>query len=321
MGKTDLGWVAIGGAAIVTAGLIVYYVLTKKVGAEQYLLQIQASEGGTTDPPPSPSGILKPAGAVVTITAKPNAGYTVGTWLLDGVEVGNQQSIQVTMNMNHSVIVTFWEGGVEPPSYPVAITCVNSVQVLGYYGCRVTLGVLNSIQDISVHNCDQNWTWDSWADYPITFKVIDSSGKGVPNIPVILYPDMFPDTGKYSGYLALNDQMITRDNPLRLMTDQNGLVTVNLSYWYGLNDHLLQLCQDAELYLWEIFPPIPVPIVVMDYGAYDGGVFLSKGGEGITGQNPKMGSFILNNVRAQVEGTSIPTAQGLAYCGFHVKML
>ena len=311
-----------GGAIVIGA---VAYAITKVLGAPQgqrYVLQIQAGDGGTTDPAPSPSGIFMSAGKVVTITAKPNSGYTVGNWLLDGVVLGNAQSIQVTMNMNHAVIVTFWEGGVEPPSYPVAITTVGSVQVLGYYGCQVTLGALNAITNVSVHNCDQNWAWDQWATYPLTFKVIDASGKGVPNITVQLYPDLFPDPGKYTGYLALNGQMITSSNPLTLTSDQNGLVTVNLTYTYGLTDHLLLLSQDAGLYLWGIVAIYPFPIEVQDgAGIPFGCIFVEKGGEGITGQTAAMGSFMLNTVRAQIVGTSIPAAQGLAYCGFHVKML
>jgi len=311
-----------GGTVIV--GLAAYAIV-KAMGNQTTgkILQIQASEGGTTNPAPSPSGISEPAGQVVTITATPNSGYTIGTWLLDGVEVGNGSSIQVTMDMNHSVIVTFWQGGIPPPSYPVAITSTGSVTAIGFYGCKIELGVANIISKISVHNCDQNWTWDNWAQYPMTFKVIDASGKGVPNIPVTLYPDLFPDNGNnagLTGYLATNLYPHSSSDPLQLTTDVNGLVTFTLTYVYGLDDHLLKICQTAGLYVNALAVVIPITFTPYDGNQeHNASFFTGKGGEGVTGQRPEMGYFVLNSIHAKINGTSIQT-QGSVYCGFHVKM-
>jgi hypothetical protein len=311
-----VGGIILGG----TAGYALYKYLTQgqtPPPGNTFLLQILPGSGGTTTPAPSPSGIVETANQVVTITAVPNDGYSIGQWIIDGVDAGNSTSLSVTMNMDHTVIVTFWEGGVPPPSVPVAITCLGSVQVMGYYGAKATQGTLGG--SVSVKNCDQNWTWENWAQYIMIFKVVDASGNGVPNVPVRLYPDLFPDTGKYKGYLALNLQMITSSNPLNLITDQNGLITVSLTYIYGLNDNIRQLCADAGLYLWSYEALIVWGTDVQD-GVGFGGWIYNKGGDGTTGTTAAMGPFVLNSVHAQITGTSIPEAQGLAYCGFHVKM-
>lgn len=311
-----------GGTIVIGA---VAYALAKVLGAAQgqrYVLQIQAGDGGTTDPAPSPSGIFMSAGKVVTITAKPNSGYTVGNWLLDGVILGNAQSIQVTMNMNHAVIVTFWEGGVEPPSYPVAITNQNTVTAFGRFGGKIELDIANAIKKVSVHSIDQNDTWDGFAEYPMYFKVIDASGKGVPNIPVDLYVGVVPDNTTYIGYVLLNMNIYTSNNPLRLYSDGNGVVTVNLGYMYGLDDRVLKLCRDADLGFWALVGVFPIRFIAYDA---DVGIFLgfliSKDGGGATGERPAMGNFFLNTVHAKVTGTSIQAAQGLVYCGFSVKWL
>jgi len=308
-----------GGTVIIG---IAAYAITQAMGNQtgKRILQIQASEGGTTDPAPSPSGIFVPDGQSVTITAKPNSGYTIGNWLLDGVELGNPPSIQVTMNINHAVIVTFWQGGEPPPSYPVAITNMDTVTATDYLGGRIDLGALNLITNISVHGTDQYDNWDSSAQYPMRFKVIDSSGKGVPNIPVDLYVGVVPDNSKYKGYLALNVGLHPSTNPLRINTDQNGIATVNVAYQYGINDNLELICRDADLGVWVATPP-------GRYIAWNGSryiyntVFVSKDGGGITGQRPSMGNFFLNTVYAKIATTSIPAAQGLVYCGFSVKWL
>jgi hypothetical protein len=315
--------VLVGGTSIVG---VAAYAIMRAMGNQPsgMILQIQASEGGTTNPAPSPSGISEPTGQVVTITATPNSGYTIGTWLLDGVAVGNGSSIQVTMDMNHSVIVTFWQGGVEPPSYPVAIIAPNSTLVTGYYLCTVELGLLNSVALTRIQNTDQNWTIGNYQKYPVTFKVIDASGKGVPNIPVNLYPDLFPDNSKYRGYIATNDQAISASNPLQLTTDSNGNVTVNVSYWYGisiLNDKYSSLSIDAGLYVDGIYWVVaPGRWALWDGwdGTYLGShiLFTGKGGDKTVPNPPTF-----NNMIAKIPNTSIPQAQAVIYCQLHAKML
>lgn len=310
---------------VVTIGAVALIAAKQTSGIGKYFLQIQASEGGTTDPSPSPSGIYKNPNETVTIRAIPSSGYTVGTWILDGSEIGSQESIQVTMNMNHTVVVTFWQGGVPPPSYPVAIIAPTTTALTGYYLWTVELGALNIVKLTKIHYTDRNWNMGNYQNYPVTFKVIDANGRGVPNVDVNLYPDQFPDNSKYRGYIATNDQSASASNPLRLPTDSNGYVTVNLSYWYGisiLNDAYLTLSKDAEIHVDGLGPILPG-----SWNPYDGwngvvagtpfGVtFTGKGGDKIVPPNPT-----LNYMIARIPGTSIPQAQAVLYCQFHTKML
>lgn len=326
--KTTEKILAVAAGGVVLAGTAL--ALAQLSSAGKYYLQLLAGEGGTTDPSPSPSGRLYSPDEVVTITAKANPDYTVGVWLLDGTEIGNQPQIQVTMNMNHSVVVTFWKGGVPPPAAPYAITTPNTVTVFGYYGCRVEGSSYPLIGAIRVHNCDANWNWDAIAEYQMTFKVVDSSGKGVPNVPVLLNTDLFPDNGKYSGFLVMDDAM---SRPITKITDANGNVTVNLSYWYGLNDQKEALCADAGLYIYVghyILVPIPWGIAVKDYGDYNPippQILIYYGGDDYSGSgknnnNRNMGNVVVNYVSAQLPNS--PTVQktlGIVQCGFHVKML
>jgi hypothetical protein len=297
-------------------------VLSKVSGTgEGYLLQIQASEGGTTEPAPTPSGIFKKPGEIVTIKAKPNSGYTVGTWILDGAEIGQQDSIQVTMNMDHYVVVTFWEGGQPPASYPVAITNLNTVTAWGRFGGIVELGLLNTVSNVVVSPINLSDTPGSMSEYPMKFKVVDSAGRGVPNVPVDLWVDMVPDNSKYKGYLALNMALYTSGNRLRLTTDENGIVTVNIGYMYGIADDMLKLCQDSDLGIWVLFGVLPARLIVHNGLSAPTGIFVTKDGGGKTGERAAMGNFFLNTVRAQIPNTSVPATQGLVYCGFEVKWL
>lgn len=322
--------VVVGGIVLAgVGGYLAYNYLVKGGGggAGKFLLQILAGDGGSTSPASSPSGTFEPAGSVVTITATPKSGYTIGGWLLDGQEAGTSPSLTVTMNMDHNVIVTFWEGGEPPPSAPYAIVPVGgSATAWGFYGAKA----ISPLQDKYVHvlNCDQNWTWGNWAQYPAQFKVIDAAGKGVPGVDVTLFPDLFPDNGNnvgLVGYLALNLWPHSSSDPLILTTDANGIVTFSLTYVYGLTDSFKKLCQAAQLYLWvtTLFFGIPFGVTVYDMSSMSPGLSIfSKGGEGITNDRPPtMGYWTVNYVRASIADTAIQAVTLPVYCGFHVKFL
>ncbi len=318
--KTSTKVALLAGGAL-AAGAVAVVLSKVKDTSPKYLLQIQASEGGTTDPAPSPSGIFKQPGEVVTIRAIPNSGYTIGTWILDGAEIGPQDSIQVTMNMDHYVVVTFWEGGQPPVSYPVAITNMDSVTVWGRFGGIVELGFLNTITNVIVTPVDRSDTPYKMSEWPMRFKVVDSAGRGVPDVPVDLWVDLVPDNSKYKGYLSLNMGLHTSGSRLRLTSDQNGIVTVNIGYMYGIADDLEKICRDADLGIWMLFGVLPARAVVWNGLNFPTAIFVSKDGGGKTGERPSMGNFFLNTVRAQIPNTSIPATQGLVYCGFEVKWL
>ena len=325
--------IALGSVALI--GVAAFYALKQGVGgnAGKWLLQTTAGTGGTITPS-SASGIYESPGQVVNVVITANSGYTIGQVLQNGSPINSSttdttETYQITMNMNQEIDVVFYQGGQPPVGAPYQIQAQNQQAIVwGYYGAKVIqTDVLASV--ISIKTCDQNWNFGAWAVTEIQFRVIDSNGKGIPDIivngqhslPVALYPSLVPDSSKYKGYLILNDQMISQSNPLILYPNSNGIVTVRLSYYYGLNDNFLQICQDAQLYLWALIGVLPVGVTVED-GAQIAGSVYSKGGHGVTGQGPAaMGGMQPNTVIAQIVGTSIQTASSLCSCGFNIKML
>jgi hypothetical protein len=328
MGNSTKAAIAIGAAALIGgAGYLIYKQQTSG-GGGPFLLQILTtpSAGGTTSPAPSPSGIYYPAGTVVTITATPASGYTVGDVLLDLTDLGAVSTFQVTMNMDHEVDVTFYLGGVPPQSNPVQIIAAATTIITGYYACQVTLAALNAISNTTVGNCDQNWTLGNWVDYPLTFKVIDANGNGVPKIPMTFYSSPAPDASKYQGYLALDDQMTSPSNPITkdangkpLVTGTNGEITIYASYWYGLTDKFLALCKDAGLYVNCLVGLIPW--TVTPYNGWNGtesGVPCFETGKG--GDKTVPATPTLITITATIPKSSIQQAQTLIYCQLHAHM-
>lgn len=316
--------VGLAGGAII-AGITGYglyrYLTTGVKSGSGFLLQIQPGPNGTTNPAPSASGISEAPGKIVTITAIPDSGYNIGQWIVDGESVGSTASITVTMNMDHTVLVTFVNPSA-PTSVPYAIVPAASQVVIGYYGCTITLAALNAISNTRIDMTDANWNIGGIAEFTIVFKVIDQYGNGVPNVPVTLYPNLFPDYSKYQGYLILNDQMIDQTNPLIMNSDANGNVTVNLSYYYGLTDEFKTLCKDAGLYVDGIIDADPLPATFTPYNGWNGTYddlpvfFIKKGGEKTIPASPTV-----NTVIAFIPGTAIPQASAIIYCQFNAKML
>jgi hypothetical protein len=295
----------------VVVGVGAYLAYKTLVAMRRYLF-ISVGEGGTTIP--APGTYTYKMGENVTITAFPDEGYTVGTWVVDGVEVARQVgSITVTMDVNHNVIVTFWKGGVPPPSYPAGIRSLGAVNVIGEIEAWVE-GYPCINQHIRVQQT-------SAGEAEIGFEVLDPAEVGVPNVAVALWTDPMPDGSRYRGYLYLNGKIVTRDNPLVLNTDEKGRVYAKLSYAYGANDGFEAACRDTGLKYY-----------------YCGCIWPLSTGEGIArnchslvnlpwwwdwvsgrsggGYTPMFG----NRVYANVVGTLIGTFE-VAYCGFHVKWI
>jgi hypothetical protein len=82
---------------------------------KQYLLTIEASDGGTTSP--APGEYWYDAGSKVSVTAIPNSGYKLGYWLLDGVNAGSKNPYVVNMDEDHTIRAVF-----EIKTYTVTFT-------------------------------------------------------------------------------------------------------------------------------------------------------------------------------------------------------
>jgi hypothetical protein len=301
------------GIGIIAIGipLAVLKVLSR---VSQKSLIISVGEGGTTDP--APGVYTRSSGENVTIQAIPNTDYTVGKWVLDGVEVASEvNSYTVTMNQDHTLIVTFWYQGIPPPTYPQAIISTGSVSLISNYLVEHD-GIVGCVK---IHTADDNWTLDQMIKKPMSFKVIDAAGQGVPSIDVAFWADI-PDMSRYSGMTLLDELAYIITNPLILKTDVNGIVSPNVSYLYGKGDQFRLICSDAGIAGWILSPlGIPIPTGSLWDGACPCmGIlpWVSVSGEGISGQN--LPSAYPNRVNAQVVGTTLITAE-LMYGGFHIK--
>ncbi len=74
-------------------------------------LTITATAGGTTDPAPGTITYMNyPMGKVVNVTALPDTGYKFDHWLLDNINVGTVNPIQVMVNSTHRLQAFFSEG-------------------------------------------------------------------------------------------------------------------------------------------------------------------------------------------------------------------
>ena len=315
--------IALATGGIITVAGVIYLVSKVMAAAKKYLI-VEAGEGGTTEP--SPGRYLKNTGETVTIKAIPNAGFTVGIWVVDGVEVARQvDSISVTMDADHNVIVTFWKGGVPPPTTPAGIKSLGSVTAISNVAAWIT-GTPCVDQHIHVAHANNNWQTGKVAVYPLKFQVFDAYGKGIPDVDVALWTDAPPDTGRYRGTTLLDGTIHTPNNPLIKKTGADGVVSVDVGYLYGLDDRFKTLCNDAVLRFQIVACPLPIPS--WPYVPYDCcGIgplvaVINHWGECETGKSgcEGLGGFQLNRIYAQVVGTVYSTMEW-AYCGFHVKWL
>lgn len=72
---------------------------------QQYQLTINATTGGTTNPPPGSHWF--DSGQSVLVTVMANNGYEFSNWLLDGGNAGSTNQLTVTMNGPHSLVGNF----------------------------------------------------------------------------------------------------------------------------------------------------------------------------------------------------------------------
>lgn len=250
---------ALGAVALIGGAAAYYFISQGNIG--KYLLQTTAGPGGHISPS-SASGIYEPAGQVVNIIVTADAGYTIGQVLQNGSPINSSttdtvETYLITMNMNQEVDVTFYQGGQPPVGTPTQIQAIDLQTIVwGYYGCKLTVGLLNILTSVQVNTCDQNWHFGNYVwNQNIRFKVIDANGKGVSGVKVALYPSLAPDNSKYMGYLALGNQMATQQYPLMLISGSDGTVKVNLAYFCDTSsiNQPGKLPYDAGLYYTVFF--------------------------------------------------------------------
>lgn len=87
--------------------------------AQNFALTITTTSGGTTSP--EPGTYSYPQGTNVTVTAVPDEGYELSSWLLDGSYAGSSNNITITMNSNHDIQAVF---STVVPEFPTAVPLV-----------------------------------------------------------------------------------------------------------------------------------------------------------------------------------------------------
>jgi hypothetical protein len=91
-----------------------------------YLLTIESSTGGSTDPPAET--YTQNAETTLAVTAYPDNGYTLNHWLLDGVNVGSRNPLTVAFNSNHVLQPVFTQSGL-PAFSPLSVAGVAGVVI------------------------------------------------------------------------------------------------------------------------------------------------------------------------------------------------
>lgn len=136
---------------------------TITVSPKTYTLNITATSGGTTNPPPNL--LSYPEGTLVRVTAIACTNFVLDHWELDQVSVGSNESITVTMNANHTLHSVFTR-----IAYTLTITTTTGGTTnpsLGYHAYAVGSNVL-------VTATPQNgYRFDSW--------ILDDSNPDIDN--------------------------------------------------------------------------------------------------------------------------------------------
>ena len=263
--------VALAIAVSVVVGAVAYLIYRVQAVAKKYLY-ISAGEGGTTEPPPGT--YTESLGENVTIKAVPNDGYTVGIWVVDGVDLGHQDSIAVTMDVDHTVIVTFWPGGQPPPTYPVTIQFPESPYYLSQHykaGIDYVWGwdCPFSCQHLNCH--PQKGTGETGYDsVSVKGVALDPAGKGVPNVDVAVWSSSTPD--QYNGRILLNGEVHLSSNPLAAKTDENGNFYVSVQYATDMNWLCQQTCRVHGLFVEQPVKPCdkyPLPYLWISCSNYE----------------------------------------------------
>jgi len=111
------------------------HTLTANFTLLRYTITINATAGGTT----SPSGtFIYPYGTIVNVTALPNTGFYFDHWMLDGVDIGISDQVNITMDANHTMCGVF---NPYSPGDDVAMNWIDSPKIVIGKGYSSTIKV------------------------------------------------------------------------------------------------------------------------------------------------------------------------------------
>jgi len=185
----------------------------------KHSLSVEATPGGTTDPPP---GFYKYDEATsVTVTAIVFEGYEFKGWHLNGENVGSQETLTLTVYEQNILIASFEEIGA-PPLLPSYIKPIQNCVAEDWWHTWVEGRTLRLGQDFMVHGF-------------VKFKICDAAGNGVPDQQLAVYGDVQPDITDY-GFMYINGRCPELSTPEILTSDSAGVVAAKIGYkWYEPN--------------------------------------------------------------------------------------
>jgi hypothetical protein len=314
-------WWLVGGISggIVVLGGVAYALSRRSSGNPILMIEADTSLG-TVDPA---VGTHTEYGlnSSIPITAIPNDPSYEPVWRINGVELNTHpQTYSLTLTGDTTVIISFVSSN--PIVYPASLLSLGDVTMIQNVGVwNDSTGTPNTIR---VKHVDENWDKaENYCTTMLQFKVLASDGvTGVPDVPVAVWPQTNPDTGRYKGITLINKNLFDAEVPYIVKSDSSGVVLVPLNYRYGYTDGFYQMCEDVDVGFWCMMGVFPSGFIAQD-GWQDPFCSILYGGHGDcqTGNAgcEKMGILSPNTIIAQVVGSPNLIALGRSYSGFHVK--
>jgi len=291
-------WLLIGGATIAIVGGVAYL-----LSRRQATIYVGAGEGGTTNPVPGEYKAV--VGSSFSVEAIPDEGYDFNGWVVDGASAGTDNPISLHVARDvHTIVALFIVEGEDGGQIPVGISCLNSpITHTQWYMCYWVptdpVGQHGYIKPVLSR--------DPWIDFGrsqgiLKFMVEDAAGKGVRNIPVLLWTNDVPDVSG-EGKILLGGDVHTSVNPLVLKSLSDGVVYVPVGYKWTEPPNELSKQYVKYRPLW---PPVEALFFECRSEFEPVIAFWGEGFSSVT--------HIPNFVYGQVKGTALPTATGVAQC-------
>ncbi|MDP2104661.1 MAG: hypothetical protein Q8J76_01600 [Desulfobulbaceae bacterium] len=217
------------GAGVVTVTVLTAAAIIAAVQAipeeapAKHSISIQATKGGTTEP--APGFYTYDEATSITVTAIAFEGYEFKGWYLNGEYAGVQQALTLTVSGQNVLIASFEETGA-PPLIPAYIRPVQNCVTEDWWKAWVIWKGFLVGDVLQLGHDFFNYGF-------VKFKICDAAGNGVPGQFLAVYTDPMPDVTDFGSLKFLDGLVHTRDNPLILQSDGDGVVTAGLGYeWF-----------------------------------------------------------------------------------------
>lgn len=177
----------------------------------------------------------------------------------------------------------------EPQKIPVAIIFPEApLSIIQYY--RNWVHSKTIYQHLDVFPCtDEACGVKDFLYVPLMGRVIDATGSGVANIPMLVWHSAVPD--REGGSLNLFGSNRTAGNPLRVYSDANGYFTLNVGYrvpmdWVGRHCDFIPAGGHPAICEWYTLLPFAwiactswetLPIAYSVYAKIEGTVIMGVG--------------------------------------------